>query len=103
MSMSHKFRNNSVTGCLAIVLRLMVGAPVLVGLLYLLGLVGWVVRGCPPDLAPGRWPFEVVVFPVLVASGLLTMAMLVTALGTFGCLALAVGDVLIAAWQRLRR
>ncbi|WP_426664488.1 hypothetical protein [Rhodanobacter aciditrophus] len=103
MSMSHKSSKNSVTGCLALVLRLTVGAPVLVGLLYLLGLVGWVVRGCPPDLAPGHWPFEVVVLPVLVASGLLAIAMLVMALGIFGCLALAVGDALIAAWQRLRR
>jgi hypothetical protein len=31
------------------------------------------------------------------------MAMLVMALGIFGCLALVVGDTLIAAWQRLRR
>lgn len=60
-------------------------------------------RGCPADLAPEHWPFELVVFPVLVASGLLAIAMLVAVLGIFGCLVLVVDDALIAAWQRLRR
>lgn len=103
MSILRNTRSNSAPGGRAIGLRLMVGAPAVVGLLYLLGLIGWSVRGCPAELAPGRWLLEPAAFPILAFSGLLATVMMVTALGVFGCLALIVGDALIAAWHRLRR
>ena len=103
MSISLSTSNNSASGGFAIGVRLMVGAPALVGLSYLLCLIGWVVRGSPAELAPGRWLFEPAAFPVLAFSGLLATVIMVTALGIFGCLALIVGDALIAAWHRLRR
>lgn len=52
------------------------------------------------ELTPMHWPFELAMFSVLAVCGLL--AMLVTSLEIFRCLALVVGDTLIAAWQQLR-
>lgn len=101
MSVSHNV--NPAPGCVAVGLRLMVGIPVLAGSMFLLGLIGWFVQGCPADLAPGRWPFEVIVPPFLALSGLLAMVMVVTALWVSGCAALVVGDAIIAALSRLRR
>ncbi|OOG42310.1 hypothetical protein B0E52_09915 [Rhodanobacter sp. C06] len=81
---------------------LLIGAPVLAGLLLLCAQVGWAVAGKAPEFSPTQWVSHSIALAASISLGVFAVLAVVAVLWGLGSLAVMLGGAIIGSYRRWR-